>query len=229
MAKNIILLIDGDNIGHTYMDDMWKKINMIGRIKLAYLFGYANSSVSSWFPLIPKYGLIPEIHPSYGKSKSPTDPILIIKAMKMAYTSDADTFCIASNDSDFIPLGHCLQEMGKHVIGIGTKEGAGISVRMGYDEFIEIEMTEYHENENQHSVRENEIAAKIAEIIGYNWTRANVAGSLVIKKDPSLDWKPFGYKRIHQMADAHPDKMETRADGTCHMIRRKRTNAANTN
>src|SRR5438270_1388850 len=76
--------------------------------------------------------------PRRGQSgKNSADIRLCVDAMDLAYSKEhINTFVVVSGDSDFSPLVSKLNELGKHVIGLGMQESTSDLLRDNCDEFI---------------------------------------------------------------------------------------------
>src|ERR1700720_3534270 len=69
--------------------------------------------------------------------KNSADIRLCVDAMDLAYSKDhINTFVVVSGDSDFSPLVSKLNELGKHVIGLGMQQSTSDLLRDNCDEFI---------------------------------------------------------------------------------------------
>lgn len=69
--------------------------------------------------------------------KNSADIRLAVDAMEMSFAkTHIDTFVICSGDSDFSPLVAKLKELGKQVIGVGTKTSTSDLLANNCDEFI---------------------------------------------------------------------------------------------
>ena len=126
MEKQVAVLIDGDNISAKYAESIKQEALQYGNIKVFRLYGSVNSpNTKTWYPVMPKQGIMPVLQISYASGKSIADQALTIDVMDLLHSDNIDIFCIASSDSDFTKLVYRLKESGKIVIGMGeskTKE-----------------------------------------------------------------------------------------------------------
>lgn len=120
LVPQVAVLIDGDNASSAKLSEITEVASRYGQVNIKRIYGdWSRTSLSSWKEPAKEfsYRLI-EALPNV-KGKNATDITLVIDAMDLLHTKDIDVFCIASSDSDYIPLAQRLREEGITVIGYG--------------------------------------------------------------------------------------------------------------
>ena len=127
----IALLIDGDNCSPVYLSRMITALSGFGTITIKKVFAdWSRKSVVKWKEASLIHHITPVQEFTYKPGKNASDIALIIDAMKMCFANEADCFCIASSDSDFISLVLYLQSQNKKVIIVGKADGAMALVKV---------------------------------------------------------------------------------------------------
>lgn len=121
--KKIAVLIDVENISHTYIDKILDEVSLYGTPTYKRLYGdFTKADLKPWNDKTNEYSLKQMQQGRFSKGKNSSDSILIIDAMDILYSGNVDSFCIVSNDSDFTALAMRLMESGYSVIGMGENE-----------------------------------------------------------------------------------------------------------
>lgn len=117
--KDVLILIDGDNINFTYFQSVLKHLEDNGeQIDSVHLFGKLSSKyIQDWKAFFSAWNFV-ERYPVCANHKNATDIQMISLIFKMYYEKEARNFLILSSDSDFSYL---LDQLPKDV-----------SVRVGY-------------------------------------------------------------------------------------------------
>lgn len=132
----LALLIDAENISHKYMKRILKVLEPMGTITYKRIYrDWTDTSASGWKDIVLENGLSPIQQYSYTSGKNATDFAIIIDAMDILHEGNADTFCLATSDSDFTRLAMRLRESGKYVIGLGEKK-TPVSFVAACDQYI---------------------------------------------------------------------------------------------
>lgn len=108
----VAVLVDGENLSQDHAGKIILRAGKLGRLTVARVYGDA-AKLPKW-ATAPRFRLI---HSQSGKNSA--DMHLTIDAMHLALTGQAETFVIASSDSDFTPLALYLREAGFTVWGLG--------------------------------------------------------------------------------------------------------------
>lgn len=122
----IALLIDAENVNPCYVDQIMDAAQRHGTVVLKRAYADWSIAAKAWKQACLKHSILPIHHFSFSTGKNSTDFYLVIDAMDILYSGEADSFCIASADSDFVGLAMRLRKSGKTVIGIGP--GASMPV-----------------------------------------------------------------------------------------------------
>lgn len=118
--RRLALLIDGENAKPWMMPQIWDAASKYGRVVIRRVFGdWSKTGMKEWKDVVQAYTLQTPHLFHYTTGKSATDIALVIDAMDILYTEDVDGFCIASSDSDYIPLVIQLTQRNQFVLGIG--------------------------------------------------------------------------------------------------------------
>ena len=121
--KRFALLIDGDNIGSKYVQDIINELTKEGVITYKRIYGdWTKPNLAKWKEVLLDYSITPVQQYAYTTGKNATDSAMIIDAMDILYAGKVDGFCLASSDSDFTRLAARLREAGMVVIGMGQKQ-----------------------------------------------------------------------------------------------------------
>ncbi len=112
MTKRVAVLVDGDNIGAGYGDEIFRIGHSDGRVDVARV--YTNARTNTPWHSADGFHLIHS-----GTGKNATDLMLAIDAVDMALRMNIDTIVVASSDGDFVHLHRRLRECGVKSIGAG--------------------------------------------------------------------------------------------------------------
>ena len=136
----IALLIDADNVSPRYISGILSELSKFGKITIRRMYGdWSQDRLHSWMRCASKFSLTPVMQPNNTPGKNASDIGLIIDAMDILYTGDAQGFCIVSSDGDFNKLATRLREAGKIVIGMGEKKTPE-TFRVSCERFIFLEV-----------------------------------------------------------------------------------------
>lgn len=137
--KNIAVLIDAENVSHSFLEEISEKTALYGVVSVRRIYGdWTSEKMKGWKNLLLEYAIQPIQQFSNTVGKNSTDSALIIDAMDLLYIQHVDCFCIVSSDSDFTRLASRIREQGKFVIGIGEKKTPSSFVN-ACNEFLHIE------------------------------------------------------------------------------------------
>ncbi len=121
--KRFALLIDVDNISPKYLDVMVNEAKAYGTLSIRRAYGdWTDNQKKNWKQRLLTYSIIPIQQFSYTTGKNSSDSSMIIDAMDILYTDEADGFILATSDSDFTRLAMRLREAGKTVVGMGESK-----------------------------------------------------------------------------------------------------------
>ncbi len=146
MEAKLAVLIDFENIaagtekeglGRFDVDALMKRVKDKGRILVARSYAdwgrFARFKQSLLMANVTMYELTS--HGMHDKNRA--DIAMVVDALELAFTREhIDTFVIVSGDSDFTPLVLKMRELGKSVIGCGTRSSTSRLLIEACDEFF---------------------------------------------------------------------------------------------
>lgn len=218
----LAVLIDADNIPHSYVRGMLEEIAKYGTPTFKRIYGdWTRQSTSGWKGVLLENSITPIQQYNYTKGKNSTDSALIIDAMDILYSGKVDGFCIVSSDSDFTRLATRLREAGMRVIGIGERKTPHPFIT-ACDKFIYLEILvsndppeataevkkkgkpvvkkkKNQEPDPQAQIRgvQRLISSSITDLADENgWAYLGDVGNLILKKQPDFDPRNFGYAKL---------------------------------
>ena len=120
---NIAVLIDGDNAQPKLIKEILEEVSKYGKATIRRIYGdWTQQHMNGWKEIINQYSINPIQKFSYTTGKNSTDSSLIIEAMDILHSKNAEGFCIVSSDSDYTGLAKRIREEGLFVMGIGQKK-----------------------------------------------------------------------------------------------------------
>lgn len=137
MIKQIVVLIDGENISHRHYPIIKSHLNGITKTIDCRVYGdWSRSQLHGWKDIVIREGFKP-VH-QFNARKNTTDFELVMDAMELLLTrQDLNTFCVVSSDSDFSNLCIRLKAAGKNVVAIGESK-TPLAYRNSCSSFIEL-------------------------------------------------------------------------------------------
>lgn len=135
MEHKIALFVDADNLPPKYGKQMMEKLTARGDVFIRRIYGNWQKGMHAWDDFVSAYGLMALQQMIIASGKNASDMTIAVDAMDIMADGLADTFAIASDDSDFTPLAIRLREHGRRVIGLGTDKTTK-SFRNACHEFI---------------------------------------------------------------------------------------------
>jgi hypothetical protein len=131
----LAVLIDGENISADLAVHILAMAGNVGHVSIRRVYGnWSHTALNSWRAVAPHYGfqMIQVAHPVSGKNA--TDIMLTVDAMELL-AQGVRYFCLASSDSDFIPLVRRLREKQCFVLGVGKMQSVD-ALRTAYHVFV---------------------------------------------------------------------------------------------
>ena len=227
--KRIAILIDGDNISQKYASLIKEEADKYGDITLFKMYGSINSpTVRQWMPIMPKYGITPELQLSYANNKSIADQALTIDAMDILYRNIVDIFFLVTSDSDFTKLVYRIKESGKTIVGMGESKTPE-SLAQACNEFklldvlfkagavktkepeippVPVENSTQEipvESKKIEIPSEKAIVEKIASVLEDEWENLANVGDSIRKSIPGFDVRNYKYSSFSAFVKAHRD------------------------
>ncbi|GGH64983.1 MAG: NYN domain-containing protein [Bacteroidetes bacterium] len=208
---NLAVLIDGDNIPSGHVQEMMEEIAKYGNPTIKRIYGdWTKPGLTKWKNLLLENAITPIQQYAYTSGKNATDSAMIIDAMDILYSENADGFCLVSSDSDFTRLATRLREAGKLVIGIGEKKTPNPFI-VACDKFIYIEILRSptaekpEEKDSKSRPKFDKITRKEIALISSSikdlsdddgWAFLGDVGSLIQKKQPNFDSRNYGFEKL---------------------------------
>ena len=126
-GRSIALFIDADNTSYKYGKCIMDVLQAEGNVFIRRIYGnWQKNLLHSWNDNILLYGMNAVQQMDFVVGKNASDMLITIDAMDILHQGMADTFAIASSDSDFTPLAMRLRESGIHVIGLGREQSSHV-------------------------------------------------------------------------------------------------------
>ena len=136
----LAVLIDADNVPRKSVKAVMEEIAVYGNATIKRIYGdWTTPNLGGWKAALLENALTPIQQYGYTTGKNSTDSAMIIDAMDILYSGQADGFCLVSSDSDFTRLAIRLREAGMKVIGLGEKKTPNPFI-VACDRFIYIEV-----------------------------------------------------------------------------------------
>ncbi len=164
MDNRVALLIDSENVGDVYIEDIIKEIPKYGKMVIARFYGDINRISDSWRDKALNYAIKPYHQYNIASGKNAADMDMALDALSIKYDNKADTFFIVSSDSDFTPLAIKLKELGATVIGIGDENKVTNAFRSACSEFKYFQYFNKEETTDL-TIKDNESIRKTIENI----------------------------------------------------------------
>ena len=126
-GRRIALFIDADNTSYKYAKCIMDALESEGDVFIRRIYGnWQKNLLLSWNDNILLYGMNAIQQMDFVVGKNASDMLITIDAMDILHQGVADTFAIASSDSDFTPLVMRLRESRIHVIGLGREQSSQV-------------------------------------------------------------------------------------------------------
>ena len=145
--QRIALLIDCDNVSYRSAEGVLDELSKYGKVNVRLAYGnWKSEQLRGWEEQLHPLAIKPIQQFAYTSGKNATDAAMIIDAMDLLYTGNADVFALMTSDSDFTPLVMRLLAEGKTVYGFGEKKTPMPFVK-ACSQFIYTENLEHDEAE----------------------------------------------------------------------------------
>ena len=134
-TDHVAVLVDGENIPAEFAVHILAAAGKIGYVTIKHVYGnWRQLFMVPWQTVANHYGFqtIHHAHPVPGKNAA--DIALTVDAMDLLYQG-IHHFCLASSDTDYIPLKKRLRESGSFVLGIGRSE-TNEALKTAYNVFL---------------------------------------------------------------------------------------------
>ncbi len=200
------VLIDADNVAAKYTKYILDEVSNYGVVTYKRVYGdWTRPNLSGWKNMALDNAITPIQQYSYTVGKNATDSAMIIDAMDILYSNNADGFCIASSDSDFTRLAIRLRESGMYVIGMGEqKTPKPFSTACNAFKYLEVLADEeLQSSADNEKVEMKTLESAIIRIISENANlqeEINIGelGSRLQSRYPDFDVRNYGYSKLSQ-------------------------------
>ena len=199
------VLIDADNVAPKYTKNILDELSNYGIATYKRVYGdWTRTNLAGWKNMALDNAITPVQQYSYTTGKNATDSAMIIDAMDILYSNNADGFCIVSSDSDFTRLAIRLRESGKHVIGMGEKKTPKpFSTACNLFKYLEVLAEEEVQTNDSDKVEMKTLESAIIRIIAENANleeEINIGelGSRLQGRYPDFDVRNYGYSKFSQ-------------------------------
>ncbi|MBS4751715.1 NYN domain-containing protein [Nocardioides sp. zg-ZUI104] len=218
----IAVLIDADNVSHTYASAILAELAKFGRTTVKRAYGdWTADALKGWKTRLNRHAITPEQTFAYTTGKNSTDSALIIDAMDLLYSGNVDAFAIVSSDSDFTRLATRLRESGKTVYAVGRSR-TPIALQEACDRFIRLELLddapdEHAANTDAAGTEQEADAAPVLPNLqslltrGINnasdeegWVSVSALGNYLRTANPSFDPRLYGHPKLLALVEAQP-------------------------
>jgi len=120
----IAILVDADNISHTWSDTIIEKASLCGEIVIRYACGTSKHLGGRWRKKIEKHKFTEKKAPDI---ENGADILIVKEAMDiMLKHPEIDTFCLVSNDNHFSKVPQIPRQWKKKVLIMGTEKAANL-------------------------------------------------------------------------------------------------------
>lgn len=211
----IAMFIDADNTQLAKLEAVIREVSVFGRVVVKRAYGnWTKSILKNWDNGMKSLAIKPMQQTDYVKGKNTTDIALTIDVMDLLHSGKYDGFALVSSDSDFTPLALKLREEIKYVIGIGEAKTPQ-SFITACDSFINIENLP---NTDEGGAAEECSMSELEKLIRMAYERyqddegfVNVssAGTYIKRIKPEFNIRNYGYKKLPEYLDSHPELYET--------------------
>ncbi len=218
------LLIDGDNISPSYLENILREVNNEGEILIKRIYGdWSTPNMNGWREKLFHHPI--RAIQQFRSGDNATDNAIIMDAIELIHTNtNINSICIVSTDSDFYSLALRLREKGFFVLGIGKKNAKQIWVN-SCNKYTYLENIESI-SEEKITVIEDKIKSgplDISSIMDYavensilqedNSIRLSDLGITIRNRFPNFDPRDYNHKTLLEIVRELPDLVEVIDDG----------------
>jgi uncharacterized LabA/DUF88 family protein len=221
---NIAVLIDGDNAQPKLIKEILEEVSKYGKATIRRIYGdWTQQHMNGWKEIINQFSISPIQKFAYTTGKNSTDSSLIIEAMDILHSKNAEGFCIVSSDSDYTGLAKRIREEGLFVMGIGQKKTPSAFVQsceiFTFTENLIVEPIAIPVAKNKVNKKEIEIIVKDTDVIpkinlsiidkafdisANEDDEAYIAniGTNLRKISPSFDSRTYGFRNLTKLFES---------------------------
>ncbi len=210
--RSIALFIDADNTSYKYGKLIMDILQAEGNVFIRRIYGnWQKNLLHSWNDNILLYGMNAIQQMDFVVGKNASDMLITIDAMDILHRDMADTFAIASSDSDFTPLVMRLRESGIRVIGLGREQSSQV-FQHACNKFIYLDRLLEEENTPATPTAESPRPAKQTSLETAS-AKTRTKASSQPKTTAQSKTKPSAKTQSATKPKAHPDpKLQSKED-----------------
>lgn len=229
------VLIDADNSSASAIEAILTQVATVGKANVRRAYGnWSKSELNGWKEKLHEFAIAPVQQFDLTKGKNASDIAMVIDAMDLLHTGDAEGYAIVSSDADFTPLVMRLRQSGAEVIGFGQAK-APEPFRNACSRYFEVEALMQGTSDGddraasnakrrtgaqlkQNSKLMNQLLSAVDEAADDDgWTSLSQVSNL-IRNQSSFEPRNFGYAKLSDLVRAI-DTFEVSADNK--KVRRK--------
>jgi hypothetical protein len=117
--RNVALFIDAENMPPSLADAILVEAERHGTLSHRRVYGDFSQGLASWLDVVPRHALTACQTVAGAAGKNGADIALVIDALDLFHTTDADVFCLATCDGDFTQLAMRIRQGGQTFVGMG--------------------------------------------------------------------------------------------------------------
>jgi uncharacterized LabA/DUF88 family protein len=225
LERRVAILIDGDNAQASLIEEILVESGKYGNATIRRVCGdWTTPNMSSWKETLNIHAFQPIQQFRYTVGKNATDSAMIIDAMDILHSGQADGFCLVSSDSDYTRLATRIRESGLLVVGIGEKKTPRAFVS-ACNVFIYTENLKQRSRSNVGGARRKsnhlnaqereliEMVSQAMDMVGPDddgWTKLSEVGTALRRIDPGFDPRSYGHRQLSQLIKAQGREFEMR-------------------
>jgi uncharacterized LabA/DUF88 family protein len=225
LERRVAILIDGDNAQASLIEEILVESGKYGNATIRRVYGdWTTPNMSSWKETLNIHAFQPIQQFRYTVGKNATDSAMIIDAMDILHSGQADGFCLVSSDSDYTRLATRIRESGLLVVGIGEKKTPRAFVS-ACNVFIYTENLKQRSRSNVGGARRKsnhlnaqereliEMVSQAMDMVGPDddgWTKLSEVGTALRRIDPGFDPRSYGHRQLSQLIKAQGREFEMR-------------------
>lgn len=121
-VPRVALLIDGDNVSSKVLPRVLEQVSRLGKATIKRVYLNVAGGGRTWLNVAPIRAIVPVHVQPVSDGKNAADIALVVDAMDILHSGNADAFVIVSSDADFTHLATRISDTGRKVHGLGTQQ-----------------------------------------------------------------------------------------------------------
>ncbi len=220
---SIALFIDADNTSYKYGKLIMDILQAEGNVFIRRIYGnWQKNLLHSWNDNILLYGMNAIQQMDFVVGKNASDMLITIDAMDILHRDMADTFAIASSDSDFTPLVMRLRESGIRVIGLGREQSSQV-FQHACNKFVYLDRLLDEEKHPGSAADEPSAPSKKTAASAKSRTKSTAQSKTkpAAKTQPAAKSQTAAKPQTAAKAKAHPDPVQQSKEDRIHNFLQK--------